>query len=41
MGTTGNEKSLQQLHTRLEQAQYRLGGAACGVACLARPIALK
>jgi len=28
MGTTGNEKSLQQLHIRLEQAQYRLGGDA-------------
>lgn len=42
IGTTGSEKSRQQLHIRLEQAQYRLGGAAAaGVACLARPIIFK
>lgn len=40
MGTTGNEKSLQQLHMRLEHAQYRFGGATCWAvtACRARPM---
>lgn len=40
MGTTGNEKSLQQLHMRFEHAQYRFGGATCWAvtACRARPM---